>query len=187
MVSIADSFAAVSVWRTVARARSSVVPTRLHAVAADGHRAPAGGVRLAAVDEEPPAFRVRARPEPAGAGDPQRVPGQHGARRPLGPPSTARCQSMPSRRRGGRRATGSRKAQRCRRLLTAHDVLQRRAYVEQRRHSCVRRRMPRAGSQGRAAFGWPSSSCGTPSSTGVVFSRSSSRPRRRAYGHQIHV
>lgn len=38
-----------------------VVAPCLHTVTADGHRAPAGLVGLAAVDEEPPAFRVGTR------------------------------------------------------------------------------------------------------------------------------
>src|ERR1700683_5511055 len=52
-----------------------VGPAGLHPVAADGHRAPAGRVGLAAVDEEQAAFVIRARAQPAGAAAGQGVPG----------------------------------------------------------------------------------------------------------------
>ena len=51
----------------------------LHPVAADGHRAPPGGVGLAAIDEEQAAFVVGARAQPSRALPGQRVPGQDGA------------------------------------------------------------------------------------------------------------
>src|ERR1044072_8590575 len=51
----------------------------LHPVAADGHRAPPGGVGLAAVYEEQAAFVVGARAQPSRAPPGQRVPGQDGA------------------------------------------------------------------------------------------------------------
>ena len=109
-------------------ARALVVTAGLHPVAADGHRAPAGGVGLAVVDEEQPLSSFahgRSRP---GSAPGERVPGQHRLRtasarsgwtlKSRGHPAARDgliCSSTPSQRRG----------QHARGLLTAHDRLER--------------------------------------------------------------
>ena len=59
-------------------ARSGVVAAGLHAVAADGHGAPAGAVGVTAVQQEEPAVGVGAGAQPAGGLAAQFVPGQNG-------------------------------------------------------------------------------------------------------------
>src|ERR1700754_1487046 len=81
MVSMANFVVAVSVWSTVGRMGTTVMPTRLHAIATDRHRTPARGVGFTAIDQEQPALRVGAWPEPPRAGDSQRIPGEAGAHR----------------------------------------------------------------------------------------------------------
>jgi len=57
------------------------VAAGFHPVAADGHRAPSGGVVLGTVDKEQAAFVVGARAQPSGALLGQGVPGQDGTDR----------------------------------------------------------------------------------------------------------
>jgi hypothetical protein len=77
------------VWEATSATRSLVVTPSLHPVAADGHRAPAGPVGRAPVDQEQTALVVRARPQAAGTVADDRVPGQNRAHRQqtLGPDS----------------------------------------------------------------------------------------------------
>src|SRR5689334_19957797 len=57
--------AASSLRDVLASAGTSVVASRLELVSAGGHRAPAGAVRPAAVDQKPGALVVGARSQPA--------------------------------------------------------------------------------------------------------------------------
>src|SRR3984957_9730591 len=107
-----------------------VVAAGLHPVAAHGHRAPAGGAGLAAINEEQPALVVRARPQPPRAVLGQRVPYQHG---PQGQFTFGRDGERPadlSVRHGWRAGyPPQRRGEGVRRLLTAHHRLQHLPYV----------------------------------------------------------
>ncbi len=132
MVSTAKLVAAVPLSLVISRPGTAIMPARLHPVAADGHRAPPGGVGLTAVDQKQPALVVRTWPQPARAGYPQPIPRQHGARSAFGrnagdePPLQPVAVDLRSQR------SGLDEPLQCRRPRVAtHHLLQDRSRVEE--------------------------------------------------------
>src|SRR3954452_6078462 len=74
----------------LARTGAAIMPTGLHPVATDGHRAPPCGVGLASVYQKQTAFGVGTWPKPSRTGDSKGVPGKHRAN--SSPRVPAECQ-----------------------------------------------------------------------------------------------
>ena len=167
---------AVAVCSVLAGVRTPVVPSGLHPVAADGHRTPPRGVGLAAVDQEQPALGVRTRPQAArdwrSAGHPTPAPPVTAPR--VRRPTSIR-QSNPSAPATGRSATaGDERLEGRRPRLTSHHLLQDRPDLDERRRLHLRSAaMPRSRIQRLRRRRIRQLVTNVPSTTGVVFSRSS--------------
>src|SRR3954468_14980096 len=84
MVSITNSVASEHISSLLGRTGASVVPTGLHPVATNCHRAPPCRIGLASVYQKQSALRVGTWPKSSRTGDPEGVPGEHRAYRPPG-------------------------------------------------------------------------------------------------------